>query len=342
MTAWEFRDPWFLLIAVAAPLVYWLASRSPSVVRYSSLVPLDQAPKSLRSRLANLPAFLFAATSLLLAVAMAGPRTPDAHTKISREGIAIMMIVDRSGSMNARDLVRDDVSVDRLSVVKDVFGKFVLGGEDAGHGRPDDTIGLVAFAGYADSLCPLTLDHGNLVSLAKDLEIVNRREEDGTAIGDGLALAVERLRQNEARSKVAILLTDGVNNAGAIEPLQAAELAAEHNIKVYCIGAGTEGIAPVPTVDPFTGRTVLTRGYVQIDEETLRQVSNRTGGRYYRATDQETLADVYREIDQLERTKVSELRYLQYHEHYAAFALAGVVTIFLGAIANGSAFRRLP
>jgi len=342
MIDWEFRDPWFLLITLTAPLLYWLATRSPSALRFSSLGLLDRGPKSWRTRLARLPAVLWALAGVLLAVAMAGPRTPDAQTRISREGIAIVMVVDRSGSMNARDLVRDDTSVDRLAVVKDVFRDFVLGGENAGRGRPDDLIGLVTFARYADSLCPLTLDHGNLVSMVEDVQIVSERSEDGTAMGDGLALAVERLRQSPARSKIAILLTDGVNNAGTLEPLQAAELAAEQNIKVYCIGAGTEGIAPVPAIDPFTGQTVLSRAYVEIDEETLRRIADRTSGRYYRATDQETLATIYSEIDQLERTKISELRYLQYHEHYAGFVIAGFVLIGLGAVTDGSVLRRLP
>ena len=233
--------------------MFWAASRSTSTVRYSSLSLTDRAPRSWRVRLSKLPAVLMAVAIVSLAVALAGPRTPDAETKVSREGIAIMMVVDRSGSMQARDLVKDDLSVDRLAVVKDVFQEFVLGGE-AGHGRPDDAIGLVAFAGYADSLCPLTLDHGNLVSMVADLEIVKRRDEDGTALGDGLALAIERLRRSKAKSKVAILLTDGVNNTGSIAPDQAAELAVTQGIKVYCIGAGTEGLAPFPAIEPFSGR----------------------------------------------------------------------------------------
>jgi Ca-activated chloride channel family protein len=277
-----------------------------------------------------------------MAVALAGPRTPDAETKISREGIAIMMVVDRSSSMNARDLVQGDASVDRLTAVKRVFRQFVLGGEGAGQGRPDDTIGLITFAGFADSLCPLTLDHGNLVSLVEDLEIVNQRSEDGTAMGDGLALAVERLRKSPARSRIAILLTDGVNNAGAIDPLKAAELAGSQNIKVYCIGAGTEGFAPVPAIDPFTGRTVLRQAFVEIDEAVLREIAEQTGGRYFRATDQAALADIYREIDALERTKVSELRYLQYHEHYGRWVIASLVFMAVAAVSRGTVFRCLP
>jgi Ca-activated chloride channel family protein len=340
---WEFRDPLFLLLALVAPLVFWVASRSGSAVRYSSLKIPDSGPRAWRVRLAKLPAVLLALAVLALAVALAGPRTPDAETKVSREGIAIMMVVDRSGSMHARDLVKDDSSVDRLAVVKDVFQQFVLGGGGkAGRGRPDDPIGLVAFAGYADSLCPLTLDHGNLVSIVDDLEIVRRRDEDGTALGDGLALAVERLRHSQAKSRVVILLTDGVHNAGAIDPDQAAELAASQHIRVYCIGAGTDGLAPFPSVDPFTGRATLRPTFVEIDEQTLRDIADKTGGRYYRATDKEGLSEICAEIDQLERTKITEVRYLQYTEHYVSFVLAGLGLMAVAAVAGATVFRTLP
>ncbi len=339
----EFRDPAFLLLGLLVPFAYWLASRTPALIRYSSLSIPDAAPRSLRVRLTRLPAVLMALAVLLFSVAIAGPRTPDAETKVSRQGIAIMMVVDHSGSMQARDLVKDDYSIDRLTVVKDVFRQFVLGdGQQAGDGRPDDTIGLIAFAGYADSLCPLTLDHGNLTTMAEDLEIVSTREEDGTAIGDGLALAVERLRQSKAKSKVAILLTDGVNNAGVIDPEQAAEVAAASGVKVYCIGAGTQGSAPFPTVNPFSGRTELRLVDVELDEETLKMIAETTSGRYFRATDREALARVYAEIDDLERTKVTEFRYLQYHEHYRSFLLAGLLLIGIAATSQASLFRTLP
>jgi Ca-activated chloride channel family protein len=341
MISWEFRDPLFLFVAIVAPLVLWLAARSPSAVRYSSLHLVDRARRSWRVRFSKLPAVLMAFAVACLAVALAGPRTPDSETKVSREGIAIMMVVDRSGSMQARDLVRNDLSVDRLAVVKDVFKEFVLGG-DAGQGRPDDHIGLIAFAGYADSLCPLTLDHGNLVNMVNDLEIVSRRDEDGTALGDGLALAVERLRRSKAKSKVAILLTDGVNNAGAIDPQQAAELAATQNVKVYCIGAGTDGLAPFPGVDPFTGRQVLQRTYVEIDEASLKKIADKTSGQYYRATDRDGLERIYAEIDRLERTEITEIQYLQYTEHYVVFVVGALALMTLASLTGATLFRSLP
>ena len=337
----EFRDPLFLLMALVAPLAFVVASRSTSAVRFSSLRTPDRAARTWRVRLSRLPAVLMAIALVSFAVALAGPRTPNAETKVSSEGIAIMAVIDRSGSMHARDLVKDDLSADRLAVVKDVFREFVLGGELA-RGRPDDMIGLISFAGYADSLCPLTLDHGNLASMVDDLQIVQQRAEDGTALGDGLALAVERLRRSQANSKIVILLTDGVNNAGAIDPEKAAELAVSQNVKVYCIGAGTDGLAPFPSVDPFTGRRYLKPTYVQIDEETLEAIAEATGGLYFRATDSEGLADVYAEIDRLERTKISEIRYLQYTEYYTVFVVVGLSLTAFAAIADSSLFRTLP
>lgn len=343
MVDFEFRDPAFLLLGLLAPLGYLFAARTGSRIRYSALEIPDSAPRSLRTRLIKLPAVLIGVAVLLAAIAIAGPRTPDAETKVSREGIAMMMVVDHSGSMQARDLVKDDYSVDRLSVVKDVFRQFVLGdGESAGKGRPDDSIGLVAFAGYADSLCPLTLDHGNLTTMVEDLQIVTTRAEDGTAIGDGLALAVERLRRSDARSKVAILLTDGVHNAGVVDPKQAAEVAEASGVKVYCIGAGTQGRAPFPVQDPFTGRSELRLFDVELDEETLQMIAQTTGGRYFRATDRESLSQIYAEIDQLERTKVTEYRYLQYNEHYQPFLIAALLLIGVATTSKATLFRTLP
>jgi Ca-activated chloride channel family protein len=336
----ELRDPLFLVTGLLAPIVYALAKRLPSSLTYSSLALADAAPRSLRVRLGALPALLLALATLSLAIAMAGPRTGDATTKTKREGIAIMLVVDRSGSMDARDFVEGDYSVSRLDAVKDALREFVLGGE-SGAGRPDDLIGVVAFGTYADGVCPLTLDHGNLMAIVEDLEVARERTEAATAIGEGLALAVERLRAHPAQSKVIVLLTDGVNNAGEIEPVQAAELAASLGIKVYTVGAGSTGIAPMParTVD---GRTVLRPSRVEIDEATLARLAERTGGRYFNAKSAAGLIETYGEIDQLERTEITEVRYLQYREHYPVFVLAALTLIALASVAAGTVLRRLP
>lgn len=340
MADWEFRDPLFLLAGLLAPLVYVLVSRLPAAVTYSSLEIVDAGTSSVRVRLSRLPALLLALATLAIAIALAGPRTGNATHRIEREGIAILMVVDRSGSMQARDFVDGDTSIDRLAVVKRVFREFIAGGE-SGRGRPDDPVGLVSFARFADGLCPLTLDHRNLLSILDDLAIVTTPSEDGTAVGEGLALAVERLRRHPAKSKVAILLTDGVNNAGDIEPMQAADLAAAHGIRVYAIGAGRSGYAPVPARTPG-GRIVLRRAYVEIDENTLEAVAERTGGRYFHATNAEALAKVVAEIDELERSEVAEVRYLEYEQHYSAFVVGALVLMAISTVTSGTLLRRLP
>lgn len=337
---WELRDPWFLLVGIVAPLVYALAARLPATVTYSSLALLNVGAGSWRTRVAKLPAVLLAAAVLAMAVALAGPRTGNATTRVQREGVAIAMVVDRSGSMQARDFVRSDQSISRLDVVKEVFRRFVAG-EGGGAGRPDDLVGLVAFARYADGLCPLTLDHNNLLAILADVEIATERSEDGTAIGEGLALAVERLRGLKVSSKVAILLTDGVNNAGDIDPLHAADLAAQHGIKVYAIGAGSSGYAPVPVQLPG-GRTVLRSAYVEIDEDTLRRIAERTGGRYFHAADADALVEVIAEIDDLERSEVTETRYLTYEYHYAVWVGSALLALTGSALLSSTALRRLP
>jgi len=294
-------------------------------------------------------AVLAALAVVAMAVALARPRTGDAQSRIRREGIAIVMVVDRSGSMNARDLVPDDRRVNRLHVVKALFKQFVLGDAEGGdvpaeigRGRPDDLIGLVAFARYADGLCPLTLDHGNLVNIVEQLEIVSEQAEDGTALGEGLALAVQRLHEHRSRSKVAILLTDGVSNVGQITPQQAARLASEEGVKVYCIGAGTKGVAPVPQLHPFTGETIFAAMPVEIDEGTLKVIASETGGRYFRADNAEALAGIYRQIDQLERSKITEHRFTEYEEWFGVFVAGALCLLGAAALLGGTFFRRLP
>jgi Ca-activated chloride channel family protein len=336
----EFRDPYLLVFALFAPLVYLLAARLRSVVTISTLAHFDAAPRSLRARLSKLPALLLAAATVLFAVALAGPRTGDTSSHINREGIAIVMAVDRSGSMNARDFVAGDASVSRLDAVKNVFHDFVEGGE-SGKGRPDDLVGLVVFGTYADSVCPLTLDHANLLAILDDVKIATEASEASTAIGEGLGLAVERLREHPAKSKVVILLTDGVSNAGEIDPMQAAKLAADNNIKVYTIAAGTRGMAPIP-VQGADGREYLRRVYVDMDDETMAQVAAATGGRYFHARDKDGLVEVYKEIDKLERSEITEVRYLQYREHFPSLVEAGMGLIALAALASATFLRRLP
>ena len=341
LTGLEFSDPLFLLAGLLAPLVFIEVNRRSASVAFSSLALVAGGRRSLRERLVWLPAALLALATLALALALAGPRTGNAVSQVEREGIAIAVVVDRSGSMEARDFVRGDTSTSRLDVVKRIFRDFVKGGGNFGDGRPDDLIGIVAFARYADGLCPLTLDHGSAVAILDDIKTPEDPSEDGTAVGDGLALAVERLRRQQTASKVAILLTDGVSNAGDIEPREAAELAARFGIRVYTIGAGYNGFAPFP-VRRADGRVSLQRVPVEIDEVTLRQIAEKTGGRYFHATDEAGLREVVAEIGQLERSKVAELRYLEYEHHYRSFVAAALAATALSWLLASSWLRRLP
>ena len=341
LEALEFREPLLLVLALLAVPVYLLARRSPGRVLFSSLALLPGRGRSLRSRLAWLPDAAVALALVALVVAAAGPRVGERFSRVHREGIAIMMVIDVSGSMQALDLSTEDRERTRLEAVQDVFEAFVLGGGGL-PGRRDDAIGLVRFAGYADTAAPLTLDHENLAAAARNLEIVRERAEDGTAIGDALGLAVERLRGATASSRVVLLLTDGVHNAGVESPGAAAELARSMGIKVYTIGAGTTGLAPVRVEDPRTGRTALRAISVEVDEAVLADVAERTAGRFFRADDAQALTDVYAEIDRLERTRISEERYRQYEEFFAIPLALGLALAALGWLARVAVFARLP
>jgi Ca-activated chloride channel family protein len=255
------------------------------------------------------------------------------------EGIAIEMLIDHSGSMRAMDFHLQGQRTDRLSAVKAVAEKFVEGDGGALPGRTHDTVGLIAFARYADNICPPTLDHSYLVSKLKQTKVVETRQEDGTAIGEAIGLGIERLRtlkvrepwqtggkRHAVKSKVIILLTDGQNNTGDIDPIKAAELAKAMGVKIYTIGVGKAGLAPYPVLDPFTGQTVLRMVRVSIDEKTLRQIAKITGGQYFRATDTDSLRNIYARIDKLEKTKIDDRRFAEYR-HWA------LQPLHLGAIA---------
>lgn len=356
MFEWQLASPWFLLVGLLALPVLWACFQTRSTLTYSSLELVQDLQPTLRTRLAMVPSLCFALGIILLAVALARPQTADDTARVSREGIAIMLVLDRSGSMDARDLEEDFMNVNRLEVVKDVLHYFITGSENndrfealtdrrerkfTDRGRPDDMIGLVTFAGFADSVCPLTLDHGNLLEMINQIKLADRTE-GGTAIGEGLGLAVERLRQTKIRSKIVILLTDGVNNTGELDPLQAGDLAAKEDIKVYSIGAGTNGYAPFPVPNPLTGRTELRAIKVEIDEESLQAISEKTSGRYFRATDKQTLKEIYDEIDQLEKTEVSELKYLDFQEHFETFLKWAIGLIILGSLLRLTWLRRFP
>ena len=316
-----FFSPWYFLFLMLLPLIGWrlFAPRRKSAVRFSCVNLAKQLTPTLRQRMTWLPGALTITAVLAMIVGLAQPREGREQSVTDSEGIAIELVIDRSGSMQALDFQVDGEHVDRLTAIKNVAGKFVAGGDKL-KGRFSDLIGLIAFAGYADGETPLTLDHAFLVSQLNKTQIVTNRSEDGTAIGDGISLAVEKLnaldarQKQKVRSKVIILLTDGENNAGQLDPIQAAELAETMGIKVYTIGVGTKGQAPMPVEDAFTGRKTIQWVPVSIDEETLTKVASITGGKYFRATDTDSLEKIYNEIDQLEKTNVEAHHFVDYRE----------------------------
>ncbi|HSW46663.1 MAG TPA: VWA domain-containing protein [Phycisphaerae bacterium] len=355
---------WVLLLLLFLPVIWWRVylRRPDEAMRFSSVDPLRRLRPGWRVRLRWLLPVLRSLALILLIVAIARPRKGNEQTRIRAEGIAIGLIVDRSGSMQAMDFTIAGKRANRLAAVQNVVRSFVLGDDDL-KGRPDDLIGLIAFGTFADSKCPLTLDHSYLIDALDRTEIAKTEEEGQTAIGDAVALGVEqmrnlqqsrRLQQGGAiRSRVLILLTDGQSNAGDIDPLKAAEMAATFGIRVYTIGAGTRGLAPVPALDPFTGNMTFRQMPVDIDEETLGKIADATGGRYFRATDTDSLRKVYAEIDKLEKTETEERRFLQYRElatewtHWGRLSVPPVllmVFVLLGleVLLSQTWLRRLP
>ena len=315
-----FHSPWWFLLLPILLFTAWrlFKGKQGNAVNFSSTSLASQLTPSMRQRLLWLPKILTLLALVFLVISLARPREGRDQTITESEGVAIEMVVDRSSSMQALDFKIDGEHVDRLTAIKSVAGKFILGDEEL-EGRFSDLVGLITFAGFADGVTPPTLDHGFLTSSLNNSQIVNVRSEDGTAIGDATALAVEKLnaldenRDEKVKSKIMILLTDGENTAGELEPVAAAELAQTMGIKIYTIGIGTKGQAPIPFVDAF-GRRRVQMMPVNIDEETLREIAKVTEGKYFRATDTDSLTAIYEEIDQLEKTKVETENFVDYRE----------------------------
>ena len=312
-------DPWFLLLLPVAALGFWRLWRRRPTFRFSAVARVRQAGTGAAARLRWLPFALRTLALALLALCIARPALVNENTRTLTQGIAIELVVDRSSSMLAQDFQRGGRPIDRLSALKDVVERFIEGG-DGLSGRTSDLVGLVTFARNADSLSPLTLDHGWLLTALRDVQPADMNtKEDGTAIGDGVALGAEKLRDAAAargdeskrvKSKVLILLTDGENNAGDIDPNTAAELCKTLGIRLYTIGMGTRGTAMMPVPSPFGGvQMAPTR--VSIDEPLLRRMAETTGGQYFRATDSQSLAAIYAKIDELEKTFTEQMHWVQ-------------------------------
>ena len=291
----HFASPYYLwLLTLLVPMIgyyVWRTLQGGASIQISSVAGVVRAPRTVRYYLRHLPFALRAAAFALLVVALARPQDVEQNVRTNTEGIDIMLAIDVSGSMLARDF-----KPDRITAAKEVAGSFIAD-------RYGDRIGLVAFAGEAFTQSPLTTDQSTLQTLLA--RIRSGLIEDGTAIGNGLATAINRLRESDAKSKVIILLTDGVNNQGQIAPMTAAEIAKAQGIRVYTIGVGTEGMAPYPAIDMF-GNLTFVNQKVEIDEKVLKAISDMTGGRYFRATDKEKLKAVYDEINQLEKSKIED------------------------------------
>ena len=327
----HFASPYYLwLLTLLVPMIgyyVWRTLQGGASIQISSVAGVVRAPRTVRYYLRHLPFALRAAAFALLVVALARPQDVEQNVRTNTEGIDIMLAIDVSGSMLARDF-----KPDRITAAKEVAGSFIAD-------RYGDRIGLVAFAGEAFTQSPLTTDQGTLQTLLGRLR--SGVVEDGTAIGNGLATAINRLRESDAKSKVIILLTDGVNNQGQIAPMTAAEIAKAQGIRVYTIGVGTEGMAPYPAIDMF-GNLTFVNQKVEIDEKVLKAISDMTGGRYFRATDKEKLKAVYDEINQLEKSKIEVMEHISYHELFLTWALAALGLLFTEFLLSNLVLKRIP
>jgi len=333
----EIPHPWLLLTALLAVPAYWWSMRSAGRVVFSSLRALPATGTTWRTQLAWVPDAMFALAIVAFAIALAGPRKGDKASRVKNEGIGIVMAVDVSGSMQAQDLAgklpvqcnyAPSQDPTRLGSVKRVFAKFVAS-------RPDDAIGLVAFAHYADTRSPLTLDHANLAAAAEQLDFA-QGEDDGTAIGAGLELATQRVLDFKTTSKIVVLLTDGDSNVHDIDEDTAIDDAMKAHVKVYTIGAGTRGNTPICV------EGTLRQARLGFDDTLLKKIAAKTGGQFFRAEDGASLAKIYSQIDKLERTKIEENRFTEYNQYYVWFVAAALGLIVLANVLRGTLLRRLP
>lgn len=326
-----FANPTYLyLLVLLIPMIGWyiwkLRKTQASIQVSSSQVFDSPEASSYKVYLRHVPFILRMAALALLIVVLARPQSTDNWQNTSTEGIDIVLTMDISSSMLAQDL-----KPNRLEAAKDVAASFI-------NGRPNDNIGLVIFSGESFTQCPLTTDHTVLLNLFKDIQ--SGMIDDGTAIGLGLANAVSRIKDSQAKSKVIILLTDGSNNMGEIAPVTAAEIAKTFGIRVYTIGVGTQGTAPYPFQTAFGIQYQNVE--VDIDEPTLKQISATTGGQYFRATDNSSLKEIYAEIDKMEKTKIQVQEFSKKQEEYKNWALLVLGLLLLEVLLRKTILRNIP
>jgi len=330
MNGISFKNPeFFYLFLLLIPMIAWYIWRQKKAgasIQFSSDMGFARIPKSWKYYFRHSVFVLQMLSLSALIVAMARPQSSNSWQNVTTEGIDIIIALDISSSMLAMDF-----QPNRLEAAKDVATQFISG-------RPNDKIGLVVFSGESFTQCPLTTDHATVINLFRNLE--SGMIEDGTAIGNGLATAVSRLKESNAISKVIILLTDGENNRGEIAPVTAAELAKTFGIRVYTVGVGTIGTAPYPIQTPFG---VQVRDVeVKIDEQTLQKIASTTDGEYFRATNNNKLAQIYQEIDKLEKSKIDVKEFSKREDEYLKYALVGALLLLLALFLKTTIFRNIP
>ena len=363
----QLYSPWVLLLFLGLPLLAYMMLRKKhtAAVKFPSLVDMRSCPVSWRQRFRPILVVIRLLCIALLIVALARPRKGTVLSEISTEGVAIEVVVDHSGSMQT-EMDYDGQTLNRLEVVKKVLYDFIGGNRKELSGRSGDLIGMITFARYADTSCPLVLSHNVLLEFLKKTEIVSQRNEDGTAIGDAIALAAARLKNAEEeiqqrnkrlnsagvnvpgseresnfkiKSKIMILLTDGRNNMGQYDPLEAAELAKKWGIKIYTIGIGSD--QAYATVQTVMGSFKVPANE-PLDEGLLKAIAEKTGGFYGRAGDGQSLRQIVEKIDSLEKTKVRSIQYMQYAEKFSPWAFAALLILLVEMIASCTVFRKIP
>ncbi len=364
----HFESPyafWLLIVIPVVLMIPGLMKTGSAAIRFSSTGNASKTGKSIRQRFSSFPRLLRVLALICIVIALARPQTGIEEVRNISKGIAIEMVVDRSSSMGAEMTFRGSKGT-RLDIVKRVFKEFVLGNNGKLDGRPNDLIGMIAFARYPDTICPLTLAHGAYNLFLENLQYIqpviffkNKKPvynpEDGTGIGDALALAAARLRtaektlidqgynrdkSYEIKSKIIILLSDGENNCGKRTPLHAAELASEWGIKIYTIAFTGEGVITVE--DPYLKRKYKDKVPGKVDTTVLKEVADKTGGFFRMANDAKSLQAIYREIDEMEKSEIESVRYVDYKENFIKFALAGLILLVCEIILNCTLFRKIP
>jgi len=326
----SFAYPWVLYFLIVIPFLiawyFWKGRKKQAAITYSSLKMFEKISATFRERLRHLPFALRMIAIIFLIIALARPQNFSAGQSVNAEGIDITMVLDISGSMLA-----EDFKPNRLDAAKEVIDNFVSA-------RTTDRIGLVIFSREAFTQCPLTIDYSVLRNLLGDIK--TGMIEDGTAIGNGIANGINRLKDSDAESRVIILLTDGVNNAGEVDPISAAEIASTFGIRIYTIGVGTRGQAPYPVQTPFGTRYQMVP--VEIDEAVLKKIADITGGEYFRATNNGALEEIYNKIDKMEKTKIEITSYRNAKELFAGWLGIGFVILLLELLASKTILRKLP